>query len=188
MNKRILSLGLVCVSILFAMPACKSDGGSGGDGGGGSTSTGTVTGTDDCSQCWPQCFLDMFAPCTPSGACTQQSTTGGTGATVNVCYDNGVKATTGVGATGASTTYYKADGSVCFTGESAYSGSTVTATYKDASGAVLLTDTTASAGSQVQTIVCGGKTYMVDPSSAACTACQTGGMSSSCTNGTCAAP
>lgn len=193
MFQRTLFLSLVCASITAALPACKSGDGGGGAGGGSgggatTTTTGTVTGTDDCSNCWPKCFLDMFQPCTPSGACVQQNTASGTGATVNACYDSGVKASTIVSATGASSTYYKADGSVCFTGESTYSATTVTATYKDASGTTLLTDTTPITGSQVQTIVCGGKTYTVDPASAACMACQTGGTSSSCTNGTCTVP
>ncbi|APR76418.1 Hypothetical protein A7982_01765 [Minicystis rosea] len=171
----------VLVSVAFAgLTACGSGGGgSGGNGGsgggGGSVSTG-------CAQCWPQCFLDMFADCTPAGACTQE--TGAT--TVNACYANGVKVSTGLGAAGASLIYYKADGSVCFTGDSTFSTTSVTATYKDTDGNVLLTDTTSLSGSTAQTIVCGGETYVVDPSSAACQSCQMGGSSSSCVNGACA--
>ena len=88
----------------------------------------------------------------------------------------------------ATLTYYKSDGSVCFTATNAYSGTTVTGTYKDANGNVLLTDTTPITGGTIQTIECGGKTYEVDPDSAACKSCQTGSSASDCASGTCAVP
>lgn len=189
MTKKIFTLGLVYISLVAALPACKSDGGgAGGSGGGsgGSGSTSTVTGSGGCGQCWPQCFLDMFADCMPSSTCTEEKS-GGTN--VNQCFDNGVKSSTVIDpATFATTlTYYKSDGSICFAASNSISSSTVTATYKDATGTVILTDTSSLSGG-VQTIECGGQTYQVDPNSAACTSCQTGGTGTSCTSGTCSVP
>jgi hypothetical protein len=127
----------------------------------------------------------MFADCMPSGACTEQKST----STVDQCFDNGVKSHTEIDLStgGATFAYYKPGGGVCFNATNAYSGSSVTATYKDANGNVILTDTTPLSGG-TQTIECGGKTYQVDPDSAACKSCQTGGTGTSCTAGTCTAP
>jgi hypothetical protein len=63
--------------------------------------TGTVTGTGGGGSCYPTCFLDLFADCSPYGAGTQQAS----GTEVDACYANGVKVSTTLGATGASFTY-----------------------------------------------------------------------------------
>ncbi len=188
MTKKLFALGLVYVSLVAALSACKSEGSGGSGGGTGGTSP--IDGTGGCGQCWPQCFLDMFADCMPSSTCTEQKSSAGTSVNVNQCFDNGVKMTsdTDLSTFAATMTYYKSDGSVCFATTNAFSGASVTATYKDANGSVILTDTTPVSGSGVQTIECGGKTYEVDPNSAACKSCQTGGTGTTCTAGTCTVP
>ncbi|MFT3773261.1 MAG: hypothetical protein QM820_48400 [Minicystis sp.] len=199
MMKNRIFFVLTCASLLSSLSACSSSGG-GPDTNGGPTDTGTKGDTtstggggtggngptnsgDACSQCWPQCFLDMFAACTPTGACTQQNA----GTDVNACYENGVKVSSGISPTGSSLTYYKADGTVCFTADSSFSATSATSTYKDADGNVLLKDT-ADVNTGAQTVECGGQTYMIDSGSDACKACAESTTGETCTNGTCTTP
>jgi hypothetical protein len=180
--RRVLAIGGAAL-----VAACSGGGGSGTSGGGGqgtSSTSSTTSGGGTCAGCIPQCYIDAFANCMPTGACTQQ----GTGTTVNACYASGVKISTMVGTSGATGTVYKADGSVCLTTSSVFSSTSVTATWKDPSGNVVFVDQAPLTGGPEQ-VTCGGKTYTFDPSSPNCKTCNMQmGQGSSCTMGTCAVP
>lgn len=165
--------------------------GADGNGCGGGGDSNNTDGGETPDGCFPQCFLDLMAPCTPVGACAQSTSSSGTSAQVNACYANGVKAATQTNFSGTSftshLTYYKADGSVCFTGDGATDASGNTTTYKNAAGQTVLTVQAPVGGTGVMTYTCGGKTYQVDPSSAACQGHGDGG-SGGCTDGACTIP
>lgn len=147
-----------------ANKATDTDGGTGAGGNGGSS-----------GSCNIPCFANLFAACMPQGTCTFQMG--------NVCFSNGVKWITAADQTGTTTTYYKANGQVCFTGTGAFDGRNVVTTYKDANGVTAATGTF-EAGSGNQTIMCNGKSYDL---ATECPAVDSSSPSSggSCQPGTC---
>jgi hypothetical protein len=130
----------------------------------------------------PACYLELLLSCIPEGACVEQATTTcgatacatppattPTGATNNICFDNGVKMlmvidmSNPLGTTATATT--KKGSAVCLTTVvGPYSQGTVapTATVKNAAGttvATVVTDLTA----QTETITCVGSSPVVVP-------------------------
>jgi hypothetical protein len=158
-----------------------------GAGAGGGVPTATIPSGCDPSACWPACFLALTGVCPITGACTQHSTKLNGSFTSDLCYSDGVKVETVVGGASTKATFYKPDGSVCFTSTSTLSGSTITATFDDASGATAFTVTSSAKDSAAQTITCGGASHVVHLDSPACQACQ-GSGGTQCKEGACAVP
>ncbi|MGD0837666.1 MAG: hypothetical protein ABSB49_13570 [Polyangia bacterium] len=158
--------------------------GSGGGlatGAGGSSSGTVVSGTCTVPSC-----LSGFVNCIPSGTCVEQIDT--TTFAANMCYSNGVKETSSLGATGTSfTVTVKQGGSVCYSISVPISdgGIANTFTVNNASGQAVATAT--SDGSGNTTVTCTGGSPVTIASN--CNFGSSGAStttSSSCTQGTCA--
>ncbi len=202
MNSRMLGSGLV-FGMVATLLACggssgetgasssgvTSTAGTGGSGGtGGSDGTGGTGGTGGsaptgCAACYPQCVIDAFATCTPTGLCTN-ATVGLTDS--NTCYANGVKEQSATTGTTGTTTFYKMDGSVCVAGSTTFTTTGGTTTYKDGGGKLLFTDESPLTGGHK--VTCDAKTVTIDAASADCQACKAGYFSNSCPTGTCTIP
>lgn len=183
--------GCVFAALAVACGSSDSGGGGGGAGGGagaaGSAGSGGSGGgsSGDCSP--PQCFMDLMAACMPTGACTKSGSGDITsGLVANSCYANGVKQSTTMttGATGMTShmTWYKSDGSTCFTADGATDSNGNHTEYKDTGGNTVVTVTVGMTGGAT-TYECGGQTFTVDPSK-----CSSDGGSDSCTAGDCTVP
>lgn len=160
------------------------NGGNGGDGGGSTAGSCEV----------PQCILGLMAACIPGGACTS-STSGNiaSGIVANNCFANGVKSMTSMttGASGLSNemTWYKADGSLCFTMDGTTDANGNATEYKDAAGNVVAT-ATATLTDGKMTYSCDGQTFVVDPAQCADDGedDDDGDGGSGCTPGACTVP
>ncbi len=156
-------------------------GGTGGIGSGatGGSATGGVTGAGGAaSGCWPACIANAQAGCwrPTTGSCTYAIVQGG-GDTY--CYSNGV--TEAVDALNKTHTFSNASGT-CFSymNTSQPASATMTFSYKDGAGNEVAQATSDDGGLTLM-ITCGGQTYTLDTSSAACTTL----TPNSCTSGSC---
>jgi hypothetical protein len=125
------------------------------------TGTGTGTGTTPpttTSTCLPPCLAQLKTMCPPlQGACTMQEQPG---VSASYCYDNGAKMRVLLGGSTSSVV-----GCPSRTYDTSY-GSDGTVTFNDAGGKLVAT-VSQGAGNHV-TVACGGQSYDVDTSSAAC--------------------
>jgi hypothetical protein len=151
--------------------------------------------TGNCN--YPQCYIDIFTDCAPSGACVIQTTAGGLSSiTTNICFENGIKEQSlstfsidiGSGTmTGTTVSTWKNAGGVCYTIEEPYSSvslTSLTQTYKNPSGAALATVTIDTVAG-TQTITCTGQAPVVVATN--CGSADTdAGSTPACTTGTCA--
>jgi len=155
--------------------------------------TDSPTSTGSCN--YPQCYIDIFTDCAPSGSCVLQTTAGTSSATTNICFDNGVKDqsvstfTFDLGTltmTGTTISTWKNAAGICYTIEEPYSSASVTSltqTYKSPAGVALATvtiDTTAN----TQTITCTGQSPVVLPTNCGSSDADAG-SSATCPTGTC---
>ncbi|MEA2749189.1 MAG: hypothetical protein QOI41_3332 [Myxococcales bacterium] len=129
-------------------PATGSSGSSGG------ATTPPATG----STCLPPCLAQLKTMCPPlQGACTMQENPG---VTASYCYANGARMRVDLGGSTGSVV-----GCPSRTYDTSY-GTDGTVTFNDASGQLVATLSQAAGGHV--TVACGGQSYDVDPSSAAC--------------------
>jgi hypothetical protein len=137
-------------------------GGSSGTGGtigtGGTPGTGASTGT--CTL--PSCFAELSRTCVAMGRCVMQSTPSSS----NVCYENGVKQLTMIGAftpTGISalSRVTNPNGTTCFTMEIlGMSNGSGMVTYRNAAGTIVARSTTDAAGN-TSAMCTGGPTVTI---------------------------
>jgi hypothetical protein len=145
------------------------------------TNTSASTSTDTSTNCtYPSCMASLFASCTPSGTCVEQ--TDSATLSSNVCYSNGVKELFSLDmTTQAAVVTVKNGNTTCFSIEetASSSGTTTNLTFKNASGQTIATGTNNGA---TTTITCTGSQPVTldascDPTSGATTDCTTGSCS-----------
>jgi hypothetical protein len=139
-------------------------------------------GGDPGGGCYPRCLTQLVEGCIPSGGCMTQTMTMPPGATI--CFANGVRlVSTYDQGTLTSTLVVSNQGRVCYSVESTIRGQDITSRYLGPAGALVAIAESNAGTPSVQKVTCGGMTYVVDTTSAAC---RTGTSDAAmCTMGTC---